>query len=70
MSRNESQESKYARCAKKDKNQRLKSETFLRNSFFHNIVGLEIYSVCPAMNSLRMEVGGMAAISAGERATM
>ena len=28
------------------------------------------YNVCPSMNSLRMEVGGMAAISAGVSATM
>ena len=28
------------------------------------------YSVWPSMNSRRMEVGGMAAISAGVRATM
>ena len=39
----------------------------------HSVAGKAIsydYNVWPAMNSRRMEVGGMAAISAGERATM
>lgn len=34
------------------------------------ITMLKPYSVWPSMNSLRMEVGGMAAISAGDRATI
>ena len=30
--------------------------------------GINFYNVCPAMNSRRMDVGGIAAISAGDKA--